>query len=117
MGPAGVKQITFPEVTFPDFPHWSGTNAEALVQGFVRTDGSGNLTLVCYLYDVAMKQELTRAGHLIAPSDWRPAAHNRPDALFARLSGVTPSFHSRFTFIASTRPPQHTATRLTAITR
>src|SRR3546814_3577213 len=50
MGPAGVKQITFPEVTFPDFPHWSGTNAEALVQGFVRTDGSGNLTVGCYLY-------------------------------------------------------------------
>src|SRR3546814_3822560 len=39
-GPAGVKQITFPEVTFPDFLHWSGTNAEALVQGFVRTDRS-----------------------------------------------------------------------------
>ena len=48
-GPNGVRAITYPEVTAPAFDHWSGTGAAALVQGFVRANGDGQLTVGCYL--------------------------------------------------------------------
>ena len=112
MGPAGVKQITFPEVTAPDFPTWTSTNAEALVQGFVRANPNGELTVGCYLYDVALKQELTRAGYVIAPREWRRAAHKCADAIYARLSGESPFFDSRIAYIAESGPKENRTKRL-----
>jgi TolB protein len=112
MGPAGVKQISFPEVTMPDFNHWAGTSAEALVQGFVRLNSGGDLTVGCYLYDVALRQELTRAGYVIAPRDWRRAAHKCADAIYARLSGESPFFDSRIAYIAESGPKDHRTKRL-----
>src|SRR3546814_14938869 len=51
MGAAGVKQITFPEVTFAAFPHWSGPNSEALVRGICCEDGGGKLEGGCVFTD------------------------------------------------------------------
>src|SRR3546814_13691380 len=65
---------------------------------------SSDLTVGCYLYDVALKQELTRAGYVIAPRDWRRAAHKCADAIYARLSGESPFFDSRTAYIAETGP-------------
>src|SRR3546814_2316886 len=70
------------------------------------------LTVGCYLYDVALKQELTRAGYVIAPRDWRRAAHKCADAIYARLSGESPFFDSRIAYIAETGPKDHRTKRL-----
>ena len=76
-----VRGISFSEVTAPQFPYWSGTNASALIQGFVKANPDGKLTVGCYLYDVALETELTRNGFVVEPRDWRRAAHrNRPAA-------------------------------------
>ncbi|HEY0044257.1 MAG TPA: Tol-Pal system beta propeller repeat protein TolB [Allosphingosinicella sp.] len=104
VGPSGVKAITFPEVTAPSFGHWGGMGAAALVQGFVRANGDGNLTVGCYLYDVALQSELTRHGFVVAPRDWRRAAHKCADAIYSRLSGESPFFDSRIAYIAETGP-------------
>lgn len=105
VGPAGVGTITVPEVTAPDFPRWSAANAEALVQGFVTSSGGeGDITVGCYLYDVALKQEQTRAGYVVAPRDWRRAAHKCADAIYARLTGESPFFDSRIAYIAESGP-------------
>ena len=46
-----------------------------LVQGFVRSaGGDSQITVGCYLYDVALKSELTRQGYVVQPRDWRRAA-------------------------------------------
>ncbi|MFM9851566.1 MAG: Tol-Pal system beta propeller repeat protein TolB [Sphingomonadaceae bacterium] len=103
-GPAGLKIISFPEVTSPDFGHWSGAGAEALVQGFVRANPNGELTIGCYLYDVALKSELMRQGYAIAPRDWRRAAHKCADAIYGKLSGESPFFDSRIAYIAESGP-------------
>src|SRR3546814_229933 len=73
---------------------------------------SSDLTVGCYLYDVALKQELTRAGYVIAPRDWRRAAHKCADAIYARLSGESPFFDSRIAYIAETGPKDHRTKRL-----
>jgi len=103
-GPGTVRDIQFPEVTAPQYPYWRGSDAQALVQGFVRANGDGKLTVGCYLYDVALGSELTRKGFEVSPGDWRRAAHKCADAIYARLSGESPFFDSRIAYIAETGP-------------
>jgi len=109
-GPAGLRAIGFAEVTAPQFESWG--SAAALVQGFVRANPGGDLTVGCYLYDVALKSELTRAGYVVQPADWRRAAHKCADAIYSRLSGETPFFDSRVAYIAETGPKGNRVKRL-----
>ncbi len=102
VGPAGVRAISFGEVTAPQFESWG--SAAVLVQGFVRANPAGDVTVGCYVYDVALKSELTRAGYVVAPRDWRRAAHKCADSIYGRLSGESPFFDSRVAYIAETGP-------------
>ena len=111
-GPSGVRAIGYPEVTAPAFDHWSGAGAAALVQGFVRAEADGRITVGCYLYDVALKSELVRKGFAVAPRDWRRAAHKCADAIYARLSGESPFFDSRIAYIAESGPKDRRVKRL-----
>jgi TolB protein len=104
VGPGGVREVGFPEVTAPAFDYWPSTGAVALVQGFVRANPNGKLTVGCYLYDVALKSELTRAGYEVEPRDWRRAAHKCADSIYSRLSGESPFFDSRIAYIAERGP-------------
>jgi TolB protein len=104
VGPGGVRAIPFGEVTAPAYSEWSGAGAAALVQGFVRANPDGQLTVGCYLYDVALQSELTRQGYVVSPRDWRRAAHKCADAIYSRLSGESPFFDSRIAYIAESGP-------------
>ena len=112
VGPSGVPGITFAEVTAPAFERWGSSGAAALVQGFVRANPGGDLTVGCYLYDVALRTELTRTGYVVAPADWRRAAHKCADAIYSRLSGESPFFDSRVAYIAETGPKENRVKRL-----
>ena len=112
VGPEGIRQIAFGEVTAPAYAAWTGTGAAALVQGFVRANPDGQLTVGCYLYDVALQSELTRAGYVVAPRDWRRAAHKCADAIYSRLSGESPFFDSRIAYIAESGPKNRRVKRL-----
>ncbi len=112
VGPGGIRPIGYEEVTAPRYDGWAASGAEALVQGFVRADPNGELTVGCYLYDVALKSELTRQGYVIAARDWRRAAHKCADAIYARLSGESPFFDSRIAYIAESGPKDRRIKRL-----
>lgn len=111
-GPAGIRAIGFDEVTAPQYDGWAGAGAEALVQGFVRANGDGQLTVGCYLFDVSLKSELTRQGYVIAPREWRRAAHKCADAIYSKLSGESPFFDSRIAYIAEQGPKNHRTKQL-----
>ena len=87
IGPSGIRAISFPQVTAPDFPYFSTTGAQNLVQGFVQANANGSITVGCYLYDVAAQTELTRQGYVVQPRDWRRAAHRCADTIYSRLTG------------------------------
>src|SRR4051794_24924378 len=112
VGPGGVRAVPFAEVTAPAYSEWSGAGAAALVQGFVRANNDGQLTVGCYLYDVALQSELTRQGYVVAPRDWRRAAHKCADAIYSRLSGESPFFDSRIAYIAESGPKDRRIKRL-----
>jgi TolB protein len=111
-GPGGIRAIGYAEVTAPAFDGWASQGAAALVQGFVRANPDGEITVGCYLYDVALKSELTRQGYVVAPRDWRRAAHKCADAIYARLSGESPFFDSRIAYIAESGPKNNRIKRL-----
>jgi len=112
LGANMLRPVAFPEVTAPAFDYWGGTGAQALVQGFIRANGDGTLTVGCYLYDVAARTELTRQGFVVPPSDWRRAAHKCADMVYTRLTGEGPYFDSRVVYVSETGPKAHRIKRL-----
>ena len=82
------------------------------MQGYVRAGADGRLTVGCYLYDVALGQELTRGGWVVQPAEWRRAAHKCADLVYSRLSGESPFFDSKIAYIAETGPKDHRVKRL-----
>jgi TolB protein len=111
-GPQGLPQPAFGQVQSPDYAVWRGRNADMLVQGYVRASPDGNLTVGCYLYDVALSQQLAKAGWDVSPGDWRRAAHKCADLVYSRLSGESPFFDSKIAYIAETGPKDRRVKRL-----
>ena len=111
-GPGALPGIAYADVTAPQFGIWSGRGADMLVHGYVRAGGGGQLTVGCYLYDVALGQELARQGYVVAPGDWRRAAHKCADMVYSRLSGENPFFDSKIAYIAETGPKNRRVKRL-----
>jgi TolB protein len=112
MQPAQLRTVMFPEVQAPAFDYWGGTGAQALVQGYIRANGDGTLTVGCYLYDVSAQTELVRQGFVVPPSDWRRAAHKCADMVYARLTGEGPYFDSRVVYVSETGPKARRIKRL-----
>ena len=112
LGPNVLRPVGYEQVTAPDFPYWTGTGAQALVQGFVRANGDGSLTVGCYLYDVFARTELTRQGFVVAPADWRRAAHKCADTVYTRLTGEGPYFDSRVIYVSETGPKNRRIKRM-----
>ena len=110
-GPDGLPQPSFGEVQSPSFGLWQGRSTEMLVQGSVRAVG-GQISVGCYLFDVALGQQLTGATWTVAPADWRRAAHKCSDLVYSRLSGENPFFDSRIAYIAETGPKSRRIKRL-----
>ncbi len=111
-GPAALPRPALGQVQAPDYPTWSGRGADMLVQGYVRGEADGQVTVGCYLYDVALNQQLGKAGWTVAPSEWRRAAHKCADMVYSRLSGENPFFDSKIAYIAETGPKDRRLKRL-----
>ncbi|WP_324828474.1 Tol-Pal system beta propeller repeat protein TolB [Qipengyuania zhejiangensis] len=111
-GPDSLPQPRFGEITDPAYSTWSNRGAEMLVHGYVRARSDNKLTVGCYLYDMALQQQLVREGWVVQPADWRRAAHKCADLIYSRLSGESPFFDSRIAYIAETGPKDNRTKRL-----
>ena len=114
-GPASLPRPALGQIQAPDYGTWSSRGAEMLVHGFVRAEAGGQITVGCYLYDVALQQNLAKAGWTVPPADWRRAAHKCADMVYSRLSGESPFFDSRIAYIAETGPKDRRLKRLAII--
>ena len=112
VGPDALPRPAYAEISAPNYGTWQGRSAEMLVQGYVRAGDDGQLTVGCYLYDVQLQQQLVREGWVIAPAEWRRAAHKCADLVYSRLSGESPFFDSRIAYIAETGPKDARVKRL-----
>jgi len=112
LSPGQLRAVSFPEVTAPAFDYWRGTSAQALVQGYIRANADGTLTVGCYLYDVSAQRELVRQGFVVPPADWRRAGHKCADTVYSRLTGEKPYFDSRVVYVSETGPKGKRVKRL-----
>ena len=103
-GPGTLPKPALAQVQSPDYPGWQARGTDMLLEGYVRAEPDGNVTVGCYLYDVSLGQQLAKAGWTVAPGEWRRAAHKCADLVYSRLSGENPFFDSRIAFIAETGP-------------
>ena len=111
-GPDSLPRPGYPEITDPSWGVWASRGAEMLVHGYVRAQNDGKLVVGCYLYDMALRDELARSGWIVPPSDWRRAAHKCADLVYSRLTGEDPFFDSRIAYIAETGPKDNRTKRL-----
>ncbi|MEM7666435.1 MAG: Tol-Pal system beta propeller repeat protein TolB [Pseudomonadota bacterium] len=111
-GPDSLPKPSFAQIRAPSWGSWSGRGAEMLVHGFANARPDGKLVVGCYLYDVALQDELIREGWEVRPADWRRAAHKCSDLIYARLTGENPFFDSRIAYIAETGPKDNRVKRL-----
>ena len=111
-GPASLPRPALGQIQAPDYPGWQGRGTDRLLQGYVRAEPDGNITVGCYLYDVSLGQQVAKAGWTLAPGEWRRAAHKCADLAYARMSGENAFFDSRIAYIAETGPKGHRMKRL-----
>ncbi|WP_309661000.1 Tol-Pal system beta propeller repeat protein TolB [Sphingomonas sp.] len=100
IGPENARVYSYPEATAPGFKQWSATGAKALVTGFVQARSDGRITVACYLHDIPGAREIARKGFVVAPAEWRRAAHRCSDAVYERLAGRPGSFDTRIAYVA-----------------
>jgi len=91
---------SYPEVTAPTFSKWRSAGAKALVTGFVQSRSDGRLTVGCYVYDVEKGRELGRKGFVVAPSDWRRAAHKCSGVAYTALTGAPGTFDTQIAYVS-----------------
>ena len=111
-GPDSLPRPSFANITAPVFATWNSRGADMLVHGYVRARSDNRLTVGCYLYDMALEQRLVAEGWVVAPADWRRAAHKCADLVYSRLTGESPFFDSRIAYIVETGPKDNRTKRL-----
>jgi TolB protein len=112
VGPDALPQTGFEQVQAPSYTTWNSRGTEMLIQGFVKAGADNKLTIGCYLYDVALRQEVAREGWVVQPNEWRRAAHKCADLIYSKLTGENPFFDSRIAYIAETGPKNKRVKRL-----
>ncbi|HEX4692956.1 Tol-Pal system beta propeller repeat protein TolB [Sphingomonas sp.] len=111
--PAGqLLAVPFAEATSPNYAGWSTAGATALVQGYVRANGDGTMTVGCYLYDIVQQREMARQGYIVPFAEWRRAAHKCADMVYTKLTGEGPYFDSRVVYVSETGPKARRVKRL-----
>lgn len=100
--PEKLRRYTPTEAGSPLYRNWENANAGALVQGYVQARDDGRISVVCYLYDLKTRREMTRAGFAVGAEDWRRAAHRCSDTFHKAITGLPGHFDSRILYVAET---------------
>jgi TolB protein len=98
--PVQKDYYSYPEVTAPTFSKWRSAGAKVLVTGFVQARPDGRVTFGCYVYDVDKGREVARKGFVIAPDEWKRAAHKCAGLAYTAVTGAPGIFDSRIAYVA-----------------
>ena len=113
--PDKLRRYTPTEASAPLYRNWTNANAAALVQGYIQARDDGRITVVCYLYDLKTRREMTRAGFAVGAEDWRRAAHRCSDTFHKAITGLPGHFDSRITYVAETGSRMQPVKRLAIV--
>ncbi|MBS0272105.1 MAG: Tol-Pal system protein TolB [Proteobacteria bacterium] len=94
-------------MTHPRFPDWKILNAEALVGGLLKRNGS-NFQVDFRLFDVFTESQLTGLSLGTEPENWRRVAHKIADEIYERITGDKGYFDTRIVYVAVSNPDSAT---------
>jgi len=112
VGPDQKDYYSYPEVTAPTFSRWRAKGAKFVLTGFVRSRPDGRLTVGCYVYDAVKGREVGRTGFVVAPEDWRRAAHKCSGIAYTAATGAPGIFDTRIAYVAESGPPSARVKRI-----
>lgn len=112
VGPDQKDYYSYPEVTAPTFSRWRAKGAKFVLTGFVRSRPDGRLTVGCYVYDTVKGTELGRTGFVVAPTEWRRAAHKCSGIAYTAATGAPGAFDSRIAYVAESGPANNHVRRI-----
>jgi TolB protein len=101
IGPNQKDFYSYPEVTAPNFSRWR-SSAKFLLTGFVRSQPDGRFAVGCYVYDVTTGREAGRTGFVVAPDEWRRAAHKCSGLAYTAATGAPGTFDTKIAYVAET---------------
>ena len=101
VGPSQKDFYSYPEVTAPNFARWR-SSAKFLLTGFVRSRPDGRFAVGCYVYDVTSGREAGRTGFVVAPDEWRRAAHKCSGLAYTAATGAPGTFDTKIAYVAET---------------
>jgi TolB protein len=101
-GPENLRHYTPTEAGAPLYPNWANIGAGALVTGYVQARDDGRINVVCYLYDLKQRREMTRKGFAVAATEWKRAAHRCAGAFYTAVTKRPGLFDSRIVYVAAT---------------
>jgi len=101
-GPENLRHYTPTEAGAPLYPNWANIGAGALVTGYVQAREDGRINVVCYLYDLKQRREMTRKGFAVAATEWKRAAHRCAGAFYTAVTKRPGLFDSRIAYVAAT---------------
>ncbi|MSO98836.1 MAG: Tol-Pal system protein TolB [Rhodospirillaceae bacterium] len=100
---AFLQELTSLEVQ-PRFPDWRTLAAQALVQGVVEPQPSGQFRIAFRLWDVFGGQQMVGQAYVTQPENWRRVAHIISDAIYTAITGETGYFDTRIVYVAESGP-------------
>jgi len=112
VGPDQKDYYSYPEVTAPTFSRWRAKGAKFVLTGFVRSRPDGRLTVGCYVYDTLKGAEVGRTGFVVAPGDWRRAAHKCSGIAYSAATGAPGGFDTRIAYVAESGPANNRVKRI-----
>jgi TolB protein len=87
-----------------EFKDWRTLNAENLVVGQIRPQGTGGYEIRFQLFDVYKGEQLTGYTIPTTTPNLRATAHRIADLIYEKLMGVPGAFATRVAYITSVRP-------------
>ncbi len=87
-----------------EFKDWRALNAENLVVGQIRPQGTGGYEIRFQLFDVYKGEQLTGYTIPTTTPNLRATAHRIADLIYEKLMGVPGAFATRVAYITSVRP-------------
>jgi TolB protein len=106
-----LQQLTSLEVQ-PRFPDWRALAAQALVQGVVEPQPTGQLRIAFRLWDVFGGQQMVGQAYVTQPENWRRVAHIISDAIYTAITGESGYFDTRIVYVAESGPATKRLKRL-----
>ena len=97
----------------PRFTDWRALGAQALVQGVVEAQGTGQMRIAFRPWDVFGGQQINNGkAYGTQPENWRRVAHIIADEIYTAITGESGYFDTRVVYIAESGPQTNRLKRL-----